>query len=74
MSCGVGRRRSLDPVLLWLWCRPVAMAPIRPLVWEPPCAMGVAPEKAKRQKNKYIEMTSEQRANSEHWQGSMTQR
>ena len=22
MSCGVGRRRSLDPALLWLWCRP----------------------------------------------------
>ena len=25
-----------DPVLLWLWCRPAATAPIRPLAWEPP--------------------------------------
>ena len=41
-----------DPTLLWLWRRPVAIAPIRPLEWEPPYAMGAAPEKAKRQKKK----------------------
>ena len=41
MSCGVGCRRSSDPELLWLWCRPVATAPIRPLAWEPPYAAGV---------------------------------
>ena len=23
-----------DPLLLWLWCRPAAVAPIRPLAWE----------------------------------------
>ena len=23
-----------DPVLLWLWCSPAAVAPIRPLAWE----------------------------------------
>ena len=28
MSCGVGGRGSLDPALLWLWCRPAATAPI----------------------------------------------
>ena len=28
MSCGVGHKRVLDLVLLWLWCRPVAVAPI----------------------------------------------
>ena len=33
-----------DLVLLWLWCRPVATAPIRPLAWEPPYASGVALE------------------------------
>jgi len=38
--------------LLWLWCRPVATAPIRPLAWEPPYAAGVAQEIAKRQKDK----------------------
>ena len=52
VSCGVGCRRGLDPVLLCLWCRLVAMAPIRPLAWEPPYAMGVAQEMAKRQKKK----------------------
>ncbi|RKM63566.1 hypothetical protein C0215_19860 [Clostridioides difficile] len=34
-----------DPVLLWLWCRPVAIALIRPLAWEPPYAMGGALKK-----------------------------
>ena len=49
MSCGVGRRRSSDPTLLWLWRRPVATAPIGPLAWELPHASGAALEKAKRQ-------------------------
>ena len=38
-----------DPALLWLWCRLAAVAPIRPLAWEPPYAAGAALEKAKRQ-------------------------
>ena len=41
-----------DPALLWLWCRPAAIAPIRPLAWEPPYAAEVALEMAKRQKKK----------------------
>ena len=40
----------LGSVLLWLWCRLAATAPIRPLAWEPPYASGEALEKAKRQK------------------------
>ena len=40
MSCGVGCRRGSDPVLLWLWH--TAVAPIRPLAWESPYAVGVA--------------------------------
>ena len=52
MSCGVGCRHGSDPELLWLWCRPVATAPIRSLAWEPPCAAEAALEKAKRQKKK----------------------
>ena len=28
VSCGIGRRHGMDPVLLWLWCRPAAAAPI----------------------------------------------
>ena len=50
MICGVGRRRGLDPALLWLWRRLVATAPIGPLAWEAPYASGVAQEMAKRQK------------------------
>ena len=42
MSCGVGRRRDLDLVWLWLWWRPAATAPIRPVAWEPPYAAGEA--------------------------------
>ena len=49
MSGGVGCRRGSDLVLLWLWRRLVAIAPIRPLAWKPPCAMGVALEKTERQ-------------------------
>ena len=50
MSCGLGHRSGSDPMLLWLWHRPAAVAPIRPLAWEPPCAAEVAQEMAKRQK------------------------
>ena len=35
MSYGVGHRRGSDLALMWLWCRPVATALIRPLAWEP---------------------------------------
>ena len=37
MTCGVGRRRGSDLVVLWV----VAMAPIGPLAWEFPYASGV---------------------------------
>ena len=49
VSCGVGRRHDSDPMLLWLLCRPAATAPIGPLYWEPPYAVG---EALKRQKKK----------------------
>ena len=52
MSCGVGRRHGSDPALLWLWPRPAAIAPIQPLAWEPPYAVGAAREMAKTQQKK----------------------
>ena len=52
VSCSVGCRHGLNPVLLWLCCRLAAAAPIWPLAWEPPYALGTALEKDKRQKNK----------------------
>ena len=36
---------------MWLWCRLAAVAPIRPLAWEPPYAAGAA-LKSKKEKRK----------------------
>ena len=47
MSYGVSCRCGSDPLLLWLWCRLVVTALIRPLAWEPPYAEAVALKKAK---------------------------
>ena len=52
MSCGVGHRRSLDPMLLWLWRRLAATAPIGPLAWELPICQGYRPKKTKKKKRK----------------------
>ena len=52
MSCGVGCRFGSDPKLLWLWYRPVAVALIRPLDWEPPHAVGAALKREKDKRNK----------------------
>ena len=52
VSCGVGHRRGLYPSLLWLWHRLEATAQIRPLVWEPPYALGAALEKTKKKRKK----------------------
>ena len=50
MSCGVGQRRGSDPLWLWLWCRPAAVAPIRLLSWEPPYVVGAALKRPKKKK------------------------
>ena len=47
VSCGVDCRHGLDPKLLWLWHRPAATAPIQPLAWEHPDAVGAALKKTK---------------------------
>ena len=59
MSYSVGHRCGSDPVLLWLWHRLAAVAPVRPLVWEPPDAMSIAlkRKKEKRKKRNYLENT-----------------
>ena len=54
MSCDVGHRCGSDPVLLWLWCRSVAIATTGPLAWEPSYATGVAlKDKNKNQEIKW---------------------
>ena len=42
MGCAVGHRCSLDPMWLWLWCRPAAIGQIQALAWELPYAVGTA--------------------------------
>ena len=42
MSCGVGHRCGSNLVLLWLWRRLAAAAPIQLLTWELPYAAGTA--------------------------------
>ena len=54
MSCGVGHRGGSDLVLLWPWCMLVAMAPIGPLAWEPPCAVGAGIKKERKEKERQI--------------------
>ena len=46
MSYGVGHRHSSDPALLWLWLAAIAL--IRPLAWELPCAADAALKKKKK--------------------------
>ena len=48
MSCGVGCRRGSDPVFLWLWYRPPAIALIGPLAWKPPYAADAALKRPKK--------------------------
>ena len=52
----MSRRCSLDHALLWLWYRPAAIAPIRPLAWDTPYAAGVALEKAKKKKKSWVRL------------------
>ena len=61
-SCGTGRRQGLDPVLLWLWHRPAAVALIQPLAWELPYAAGTAlkSQNGKKKKKKRIKENPEQ--------------
>ena len=43
---------SSDPLLLWLWYRPAAVAPIQPLAWELPYADGAALKSKKKSPSK----------------------
>ena len=52
MSCGAGHRHGSDLAFLWLCSRPAAAAPIGPLAWELPYAMGVDLKRKKKGKKK----------------------
>ena len=51
VNCGVGQRLGSDPELPWLWRRLAAVAPLGPLIWEPPYAVGVALKSSKKEKH-----------------------
>ena len=52
MSYGIGHRHGLDLALLRH--RPAAAAPVGPLAWEPPCAIGAALERQKDPKKIFL--------------------
>ena len=47
-------QRVKDLALLWLWCGPAAVAPIGPLAWEPPYAVGVSLKRPKKKKKRFF--------------------
>ena len=50
---GAGHKCGWDLVLLWLWCRLAAVAPIRPLAWELPYTAGMALKSEKRKEKRW---------------------
>ena len=50
MSCGVGHNYGSNPMLLWLWYKTAATAPIRPLAWELTYAADAAIKVKKKKK------------------------
>ena len=49
----------LDPMLLWLWHRPAAAAPIPPLAQALPYATGAALKRQKKKKKKELIISSQ---------------
>ena len=55
MSCGKGHKCGSDLVLLWLWHRPAAVAPIQSLARELPYVERSPKKKKKKKKKRYWE-------------------
>ena len=52
VSCGEGYRCGSELTSLWLWRRPAATAPIRPLKWDSTYAKGAAQKETKDKRKK----------------------
>ena len=61
MSCGVDCRCSSDLVLLLLWSRLAAVAPIRSLAWEPPYAAVAALKRQQQQQQQQQQKQQQQK-------------
>ena len=61
--------------MLWLWCRPAAVAPIQPLAWETPYAMGVAlkSKEEKKRLNFYFLVPKTVQVECRKWRGKGSQ-
>ena len=55
-SCSIGRGCVSDLALLWLWHRMAAAAPVQPLAWELPYAVGAVTKKKKLYYHLYNEI------------------
>ena len=69
MSCGVHQRCSSDLTLLWLWCRPAAVALTGPLAWERPFATGAALKSKKKEEKKKHTVGGGREYVGEEWMG-----
>ena len=49
-------------MLLWLWHKPAAAAPITPLAWEPPYAEGAALEEKKKEEEENFRVAANQKS------------
>ena len=65
MNCGVGHRHGSYLELLWLWCRPAAIAPIRFLAWVLPYAAPAALKRPKEKKKKKEKRKSKEKKKTE---------
>ena len=59
MRSGVDGGHASDPVLLWLWCRPAAVALIQRLAWELPYATSVSLKRKKKRKSIGLELAQQ---------------
>ena len=62
VSCGTGFRCVSDPTLLWLGLWPAATAPIQPLAWELPYAVGAALKRQKKKSESRVCLQGKERA------------
>ena len=53
-----------DLVWLWMWYRPASTAPIQPLAWEPPHAVGTALKRQQQQQQKKVKRQSRAEENT----------
>ena len=73
MNSGIGCRHSSDPMLPWLWRRPVAIAPNWPLAWEPLYVVGMALKRQNTKKKKKKNACSVQELHYHNQKGAKIQ-